>query len=355
MPSSFFAEILNPRFDSPVNVDISRGGKVLIISDFHMGVGRRDDLVYNGNMLIEILENYYFKDDWILILNGDIEELQKFHMDNIQEQWAGLYRVFDHFNAVNHLYKTLGNHDETLVFERNYPYPLYNAVKINTGHIPIYVFHGHQSSRIYSRFNRLISLSIRYLLKPLGIRNISSGRSPHHRFYVEKQAYDFSLENNCISIIGHTHRTLFESLGRFDYIKFEIERLCRDYITASEAEKGYIAGEVSNLRVELGKLKRSERRDTLRQSLYGDDLPVPCLFNAGCAIGKHGINAIELDNTDPNRGIGLVYWFMEGRQMKFINRGWYKVESFGDTPYRRVLLNSDTLDYIKAKVELLGK
>jgi UDP-2,3-diacylglucosamine pyrophosphatase LpxH len=355
MPSSFFAEILNPRFDSPVNVDISRGGKILIISDFHMGVGRRDDLVYNGNMLIEILENYYFKDDWILILNGDIEELQKFHIDNIQEQWAGLYRVFDHFNAANHLYKTLGNHDETLVFERNYPYPLYSAVKINTGHIPIYVFHGHQSSKVYSRFNRLISLSIRYLLKPLGIRNISSGRSPHRRFYVEKQAYDFSLENSCISVIGHTHRTLFESLGRFDYIKFEIERLCRDYITASEVEKGYIAGEVSNLRMELGKLKRSERRDTLRQSLYGDDLPVPCLFNAGCAIGRHGVNAIELDNTDPSRGIGLVYWFMEGRQMKFINRGWYKVESFGDTPYRRVLLNSDTLDYIKAKVELLGK
>ncbi|MDR1466094.1 MAG: metallophosphoesterase [Treponema sp.] len=355
MPSSFFAEILNPHFDSPVNVDVSQGGKILIISDFHMGVGRRDDLAYNGNMLIEILENYYFKNDWILILNGDIEELQKFHLDNIHEQWAGLYRVFDRFNAANRLYKTLGNHDETLVFKKNYPYTLYNAVKINTGHIPIYVFHGHQSSRVYSRFNRLLSLSVRYLLKPLGIRNISSGRSPHRRFYVEKQAYDFSLENNCISIIGHTHRTLFESLRRFDYIKFEIERLCRDYTTASESEKGRIAGEVSNLRVELGKLKRSELRGADRQSLYGDDLPVPCLFNAGCAIGRRGVNAIELDNTDPNRNIGLVYWFMEGRQMKFINRGWYKVEPFEGTPYRRVILNSDTLDYIKAKVELLGK
>ncbi|MDR0784831.1 MAG: metallophosphoesterase [Treponema sp.] len=355
MLSSFFAEILNPRFDSPVNVDVSKGGKVLIIGDFHMGVGRQDDLAHNGAMLIEILENYYFKNDWTLILNGDIEELQKFRMNKIQEQWTGLYRVFDRFNAANRLYKTLGNHDETLVFERDYPYPLYSAVKINTGRIPIYVFHGHQSSRVYSRFNRLLSLSVRYFLKPLGIRNISSGRSPHRRFYVEKQAYDFSLENNCISIIGHTHRTLFESLGRFDYIKFEIERLCRDYAAASEAEKGRIADEVSNLRVELSKLKRSERRGALRQSLYGDDLPVPCLFNAGCAIGRHGVNAIELDNTGQNRGVSLVYWFIEGRQMKFVNRGWYKVESFKDTSYRRVVLNSDALDYIGAKVELLGR
>jgi hypothetical protein len=167
---------------------------------------------------------------------------------------------------------------------------------------------------------------------------------------VEKQAYDFAMAHNCISIIGHTHRALFESLGRFDYIKFEIERLCRDYPGAAGAEKARIAREVAALREDLGKLKRSERRDVLRQSLYGDELPVPCLFNSGSAISKKGINALELNNE----GITLVYWFTEGGGKKFISRGNYDVFKLRGTRQRRAVLNQDRLDYIKARIELLG-
>jgi predicted phosphodiesterase len=348
MASSFFAEMANQHYQFLANLDITKGGKVLIMSDFHMGAGKRDDLVYNGKFLADILADYYFKNGWTLLLNGDIEELQRYSLSAIRDQWPDLYASFNLFHNDNRLYKTLGNHDESLIFEKNYPYPLYNAVKIDTGFMPIYVFHGHQSSKMYTHYNNLLHLSIRYLLKPLGIRNLS-GRNPHRRFSIEKQAYDFSLEQNCISIIGHTHRTLFESLGRFEYIKYEIERLCRDYPSAPENDRIRIASEVGNLRIELGKLKRSEKRDAIRHSLYGDEVPVPCVFNSGCAIGKHGVNAIELDKDT----ISLVYWFIEGRQMKFISRGWYKIEPFGDA-YRRAVLNSDALNYVNAKVKLLG-
>lgn len=355
MASSFFSEIVSPQFNLGAVLDISPNSaagnaKVLIISDFHMGSGRRDDLHPNGEIIKKILEDYYFKDGWYLVLNGDIEELAKFSLRDIRAEWAGMYRVFDRFAAEGRLYKTLGNHDEDLIFERYYPYPLYNAMRIETGLIPVYVYHGHQSSRVYTDFNKLVRLSLRYFFKPIGIRNIASARSPHRRFHVERQAYNFSRKNNCISVIGHTHRALFESLGRFDYIKFEIERLCRDYPESSGADKERIAGEVENLRMELGKLKRSEKRDGMRDSLYGDEFPVPCLFNSGSAIGKKGINAIELDN----KNIALVYWFVEGRGMKFVSRGWYKVEKLTGSNYCRSVLNQDRLDYVKAKIELLG-
>ncbi|MDR2446570.1 MAG: serine/threonine protein phosphatase [Treponema sp.] len=350
MASSFFTDMLNPHYDLTANLDIRQNGKILIISDFHMGAGARDDLIYNGKFLADILERYYFKKGWTLALNGDIEELQRYSLADIREQWPNLYHVFNLFHGENRLYKTLGNHDESLLFEKNYPYPLYNAIKIDAGFIPIYIFHGHQSSRMYTNYNNLLELSIRYLLKPLGIRNVS-GRSPRRRFYVEREAYNFSLKCNCISIIGHTHRVLFESLGRFEYIKYEIERLCRDYPSVTGAGRERIASEVANLLVELSKLKRTEKRHILRGSLYGDEVPVPCVFNSGCVIGKHGIYAIELDSEN----ITLVYWFIEGKQMKFISRGWHKVEAFEDTQYRRSVLNSDRLDYVNAKVELLGK
>jgi predicted phosphodiesterase len=331
-------------------LDISQGGKVLVISDFHMGVGRRDDLAGNGAFLTDILDIYYFQNDWILVLNGDIEELLRYSLNAIREQWPRLFHIFDRFADAGRLYKTLGNHDEALIFEKDYPYSLYQAVRIETGLIPVYVYHGHQSSRMYTSFNTLINAGIRYILKPMGIRNISSARNPRRRFYVEKQAYQFSLNNNCISIIGHTHRALFESLGRFDYIKFEIERLCRDYPDSQGTERERIANEVHALRIELTKLRRSERRDVLRQSLYGDELPVPCLFNSGCAIGKKGINAIELTNEN----IALVYWFMSGKGKQFVNRGSYKVDVLPDTSYCRSVLNQDRLDYVKAKIDLFG-
>jgi UDP-2,3-diacylglucosamine pyrophosphatase LpxH len=350
LASTFFSDITSARFNPAAVLDISKKGKAVIISDFHMGSGRRDDLNPNGEILKKILEEYYYKNGWNLVLNGDIEELAKFSLRDIKAAWSDMYRVFDLFAAGNRLYKTLGNHDEDLIFEKNYPYPLYDVVRIETAYIPLYVYHGHQSSRVYTKFNSLVSAGLKYLLKPIGIRNISNARSPYRRFAVERHAYNFSLKNNCVSVIGHTHRALIESLGRFDYIKFEIERLCRDYPESEGGDRQRIAGEVENLRTELRKLKRSERRNVLRQSLYGDELPVPCLFNSGSAIGKKGINAIEVDNET----IALVYWFPEGRGMKFTRRGWYKVEHF-DGGYCRSVLNHDRLNYIKARIELLGR
>ena len=63
MASSFFSEIISPRFNPDAVLDISPGsgagdGKVLIISDFHMGSGRRDDLHPNGDIVKKLLEDY---------------------------------------------------------------------------------------------------------------------------------------------------------------------------------------------------------------------------------------------------------------------------------------------------------
>jgi len=317
-----------------------------------MGTGSRDDLYHNGEMLTCVLEEYYFKNGWILVLNGDIEELQRFSLNEIREKWGGLYRVFNLFAAENRLYKIIGNHDESLnlTINASYPYHIHNAIKIETGIIPAFVYHGHQLSYIYSNFNWLIGILIRFFMRPFGIKNITDSRNPFKRFKIEKKAYSFSIKNNCLSIIGHTHRSLFESLGRFDYIKFEIERLCRDYPASAGEDRSRIENEVTALRKELSKLKHKERRDVLRQSLYGDELPVPCLFNSGCAVGKKGLTAIEMTNED----IALVYWFIEGKSKKFVTRGGYDIVKIPGKPYNRAVLNYNKLDYVFARIKLLG-
>ena len=358
MAASFFSEI-KPESSAEADhigmLDLrKKNTKVLIISDVHMGSGKRDDLAENGALLISMLENYYYPLGYILVLNGDIEDLQRYSLQKIMRQWQDLYRIFDLFASEGRLYKTLGNHDEDLIYDKNYPYKLYQALGIKTSEIPVFVYHGHQSSFVYTNYKGILRTLVRYILKPFGIRNISAARNPRRRFYVEKKAYAFSMENTCISIIGHTHRSLFESLGHFDFIKFEIERLLREYPASEGRKKKAIALEVSALRTELGKLKRSERRQW-RQSLYGDELPVPCLFNSGSAIGREGISALELNDED----IALVYWFTEGKSRKFTGRRRYLSthelsEKLRGTPYRRAVLNQNRLDYIKARIELLG-
>ncbi|MDR2768414.1 MAG: metallophosphoesterase [Treponema sp.] len=352
MENPFFTALVNGQGlgqeGGIAQLDLRFGGKVLILSDLHMGSGPRDDLAANGNLLQEMLKDYYLPGGWILVLNGDVEELHRYRLQAVRAQWQKLFDIFDQFSNDGRLVKTLGNHDEELAYEKNYPYALYQAVRIDTAQIPIFIFHGHQSSKVYTKYNHVLRSLIRYIFTPFGIRNISASRSPYRRFFVEKEAYAFSLAHSCISVIGHTHRTLFESLGRFDFIKFEIERLCRDYPAARGRDKTRIAAEVAALRYDLSKLRRSERRDVLRQSLYGDGLSVPCLFNSGSAINRKGVNALELDGE----AISLVYWFTKGGGKSFVSRGGYKVEKLKNR--RRAVLNYDRLDYIRARIELLG-
>jgi predicted phosphodiesterase len=351
MTEALFVRAMIERLGTAAVVDLSAGGKALILSDLHMGDGGRgDDFVRNGDLVLDLLEKRYLADGWDLVLNGDVEDLQRYKLSAIYGRWAAMYRVFDRFAEKGKLHKIVGNHDEDLVLENAYPYPLHDAIRIETGILPIFVYHGHQASHIYSNYNRMIRASLRYVLTPIGIRNISAARNPRRRFHVERRAYDFSRMQGLVSVIGHTHRSLFESLSRFDFIKFEIERLCRDYPLAEDGERQRIEEDIRALRSELVKLKRKERRRSLQESLYGDELPVPCLFNSGSAIGKKGATALEINDGR----ISLVYWFTEGQGKKFVGRGGYKVSTLEGTERRLAELNSDRLDYVKARIELLA-
>ncbi|MDR2602883.1 MAG: serine/threonine protein phosphatase [Spirochaetaceae bacterium] len=324
--------------------------KVLILSDLHMGDGGYgDDLSHNGPMLTTLLREKYLAEGWNLVLNGDVEDVQRYRLSKIKRAWKELYGVFDGFAEKNMLYKTIGNHDGSLIFEKDYPYPLAIAIKIETAYNPIYVYHGHQASPVYTRFDPLLHFFIRYFLRPLGIPTMNISRNPGKRFFIEKEAYDFSIKNGCISIIAHTHRPLFKSLGRFEYIKYEIETHCRNYQNAQGEERERIRKAVALLRSDLKKLSASEKRGALRGSLYGDDLPVPCLFNSGCAISKKGVNAIELDGQN----IALVYWFAPGAARAFVKRGGYKIEELPGGGFYKAVLNKDSLAYIASRIELL--
>lgn len=351
MKEAVFEHALLAQLEEAPRVSLVSGGKLVVFSDLHMGNGgSRDDLAHNADLLYEVLEKYYLRDGWMLALNGDVEELQRFELSDIRRQWARLYDIFDRFNDSGALFKIIGNHDDELREVREYPYKVLDALRVETDAIPLFIYHGHQVSQRFSKYNHLIRPLLRYFFTPLGIKNVSVSKDRRKRFFVERRVYEFSRRNGLVSLLGHTHRPLFESLSKFDFVKFEMERLCRAYPLAEGASKAAIADRVALLRRELNKLNRKDRRKSLLNSIYGDELLIPCVFNSGCAIGKKGITALEIDKER----ISLVYWFTSGQMKKYVRRGGHAVTVLEGTSRRRVVLNSDRLDYIRARIELLG-
>jgi hypothetical protein len=78
----------------------------------------------------------------------------------------------------------------------------------------------------------------------------------------ERRIYKASKRLGLVSIAGHTHRPLFESLSKYDSLRYSMESLIRDYPRADKEERDFV---------------------------------IPCLFNTGCATGGSGLTAIEIE------------------------------------------------------------
>jgi metallophosphoesterase superfamily enzyme len=104
------------------SVTLNPSSKVLILSDLHMGNGgRRDEFRRNAELVRTMLGHYYLPEKYSLVLNGDVEELFKFPLESITEEWGDFYNLFLKFEHNGFFWKTYGNHDAELLEEKVYP------------------------------------------------------------------------------------------------------------------------------------------------------------------------------------------------------------------------------------------
>ncbi|MBL6955493.1 MAG: metallophosphoesterase family protein [Chlorobium phaeobacteroides] len=342
--------------NSSKSLSLESDTRILILSDLHMGNGgRRDEFRRNAELVEGVLENYYLSEKYNLILNGDVEELFKFPLNNIVDTWRDIYELFLRFNENGFFYKTFGNHDASLQDEKEYilaPF-LLESLKLLYGQESVLVFHGHQASvflwETYPIVSRSIVWFLRYIAKPFGIRNFSIAYNSRRRFAIEKSIYDFSNQSKIVSVIGHTHRPLFESLSKVDYLRYRIEELCRAFPAAEAKEKKKIRNKISTLREELDACFRKGKQIGLRSGVY-NNLTIPSVFNSGCAIGKRGITALEIDHEK----IRLVYWYNGKQSRKFLSDRDSRPMQLPGTGYYRIVLNEDHLDYVFSRLHLLA-
>ncbi len=323
--------------------------KLVIFSDLHLGDGgKQDDFLWNSGVFTHVLEHYYQENGYTLFLNGDIEELQRFCIDRIKERWGHIYQIFAELHKDGRLIKIVGNHDIKLkVLEEDWT-SLYDSMRVEHPAGTIFVFHGHQASMFFYKYNNISGFFLKYFAKPLRIRNYSVAHDSNKQFKIESRVYDFAAAEKIVSIIGHTHRPLFESLSKADSIRYRIEELLRKHPGKNGAERKEIEEEILENKRELKQIYAEDRSLDIRSSIYNSDIVVPSLFNSGCVIGKRGITSIEIDGSS----IRLVHWFEEGRTDHYSTHE-DGVERLDRTSIYRKIIKQDKLAYIFTRINLL--
>ncbi|MBX3042397.1 MAG: metallophosphoesterase family protein [Candidatus Kapabacteria bacterium] len=344
---------LNTLYESCPQISITDEDKYVIFSDVHLGNGGyQDDFKQNSELFKQILTRHYLPRNYKLILNGDIEELYKFKMSQITHAWGDVFNIFNEFRSKDRLIKIFGNHDFALHrhFFDEHSLNLFEGVRLEYNGNTIFVYHGHQTTNFFEDYFRLSSMFGRYILNPIGYKNMTLPIDDESKLTTEKIAYNFSAEKKVISIIGHTHRPLFESHSKIDSLKMKIELLLTELHANKNGNRDNLVKTIKAHKTELDKLYDEKRKSNQRNSIYNNKLMVPCLFNSGSVIGKRGATGIEI-----NKGkISLVYWFDERRSRRYLDYDGVVSKRMGTTSFHKAILKRDSLENIFLRIKLLA-
>jgi predicted phosphodiesterase len=352
MSRQFYRFKLDDLFEKAQEITLDDTKRYIIFSDLHVGNGKSlDDFRPNAALFMAALKDYYYAKGFSLILNGDVEELHRYTLTEIRKAWTDLYNLIDTFEQENRLYKIFGNHDSRLFklpFEPD-RYKLYESIKFNYKGKNIFLFHGHQPSWIYETFNEVMGFLLRLIAKPLRIRHYSVAHDKQRQFKIEKRTYDYSREKGIISIIGHTHRPLFESFSKLDSLNYKIEKLLRKHAKSGETKQKQIEYKIEAIKSEIEEHLASSGKEQTLSSLYSGHTVVPTVFNSGCVIGKRGMTAIEIKGGK----ISLVHWFDNGVNSKYRKDNETNTRELGDSGFFRTVIKRESLDYIFTRIRLL--
>ncbi len=289
---------LDRAFEQSPEVNLETLGKAIIFSDIHMGDGKEgaDDFLPNRELLEHALKEY-LRENYFLILLGDVEELWECCLEEVFEAYGRIYELFMKFHEKNTFIRIVGNHDIFLSEKRYFksvrrikeeifslfadPFP---GLKIKKDDMIIFLTHGHQIDFFSSRIWKLSRFAVRYLWRPiqllLKVSTTSPARNYRKRNRFERIYFQWAKSRGVIFIAGHTHRPMFESLSKVDRLKQTLKYLEKE-MAASE--------EILRLRKVIEEKERQEGRAPQLENL-------PFYFNTGCCIfPDHVITGVELD------------------------------------------------------------
>lgn len=290
----------------------TKNQKYAIISDMHMGDGgKSDDFRINEQATNRAL-TYYLKNNYNLILLGDVEELWQFSIDDIIKRYDNkIYKIIRKFGR-KRVIRVFGNHD--LEWKMQDPIieiscnilTAYEAIKLKdtNGALKLLLVHGHQGTIESDKFSRLSKPIVRFYgnkIEPIYKidKHSSAPRSPIVKGY-EKERYEWAKKRKVMLICGHSHRAFFASKSKLEKLRKEMKEIRKKLrhetsIINREKLSGELIGKTQQIIDE--KMLRGEYKTMGRN-------PAPHYFNTGCALYSDGLTMIEIENGT----IKLVKW-----------------------------------------------
>jgi len=209
--------------------------KVVILSDFHLGAGwANDDSLKNNLFMFEALK-YYYKNDYVVILNGDTLDLaEEKDIKLIEAVHEDLFWLFGEIYKRGNLIYIKGNHDAYVkpsdFYNRILSYTkkeepfmqgieLYDQVDFFTNNKHYCIMHGHQNNFWYRYLNRFVC----FMVGLWGKISKWAGHDPtcalgniEDNSKEIKEFVDVAEEENLIFVCGHTHSVSFDKKGYYN-------------------------------------------------------------------------------------------------------------------------------------------
>jgi UDP-2,3-diacylglucosamine pyrophosphatase LpxH len=304
--------------DNSVKILESRGKKYAIISDTHMGDGGdADDFAGNEAALLSALDHYQ-KNNYNLILLGDVEELWQFDLSAIVNKYdKTIYAKIREFGD-DRVQRIFGNHDyEWGGFEDPSKKKVKKSglaeealkMKDRTGKMSILFVHGHQGSIDSDKFSWFSRFFVRTfkifepLAKATGLYGHGSATKSRVTRDYERIYYRWAKKNKVVVICGHSHRAIFAARSYADQLRDEIADLKVENSMSGKSRKTKKANQRKIDRLQDKWDDEREKGRTIEPTETMGE-PLPCYFNSGCGLYTDGITNLEIDDDK----IKLVKW-----------------------------------------------
>jgi uncharacterized protein (TIGR00730 family) len=202
-------------------------GKYIIFSDLHRDKFRNKagNFWYNRDIYVDALQ-YYLKNGYTLIENGDGEELWQFNLREIMKSHEEIYQIMADFYKKKRLFLIYGNHNIDMkfrLFHRYWTDKYMNGAKYHPMIMigdHIIVTHGHQWDLVYKLGFIPISLLVRFwkYMEYLGFGSfdpsIPAG-NPELVKSIDRRIIKWGRDYGYIMICGHTHHAKLKPEGNW--------------------------------------------------------------------------------------------------------------------------------------------
>ncbi len=295
------------------NIALESDRRYIIFSDHHKGARNpADDFQQCEGTYLAALD-YYFNNNYTLIILGDGEELWEEGIEAVMNAYQDVFQSEARFHPGRYI-RVSGNHDDAWEDEelvRKYLYPYFPGINVRSGVVfefttgqqtvgEIFLAHGHQGTIDADLFAFLPPMVLPYyrnIQSWTGIGRTTPAQDDCLRGAHDTQMYRWaSKHGKLILIAGHTHRPVWSSMTHLEKLTWQLHSLLE--IRPEERPPDF-AMQVNRLteQIENRQEKYSPCEDTIKT--------IPCYFNTGCCRFADGdITGIELDDGS----IRLIKW-----------------------------------------------